>query len=151
MSQTTVSLYQDAAFVGMLDGIGHQLIDSFSAEEIIPLAYPLMRGTNATRQVKKATSGAAAFAFAIHDHAREQSSAGVVQFAIGESVNVLKRGRFWIMTNDAVAAGAVANLHVASGTLTDEAVTTGIEAFTQFSARFQTATSAAGLALVEIK
>lgn len=151
MSQTSVSLYQDAAFVGMLDGIGPKVIASYSAEETIPLAYPLKLGTDPARQVLKTTSGALTIGFALHDHAREQTSAGVVQFTAGQSISVLKQGRFWIMTNDAVVAGAVANLHVATGTLTDASVTTGIEAFTQFSARFLTATSAAGLALVEIK
>ena len=55
------------------------------------------------------------------------------------------------MTSKAVASGATANLTVANGTLTDAAVTTGIEAFTQVSVKFITATTAAGLALVEIK
>ena len=55
------------------------------------------------------------------------------------------------MTTDAVVAGATANLTVADGTLTDASVTTGIEAFTQVSVKFITATTAAGLALVEIK
>jgi len=57
----------------------------------------------------------------------------------------------WLETDDAVVAGATANLKTANGKVTDEAVAAGIEAFTQISVKFITATAAAGLALVEIK
>jgi len=101
--------------------------------------------------VLKATAGAGVVGFALHDHAREQSSGGVVQYAATETVSVLTAGRMWVPTSDAVVAGATANLTVADGTLTDAAVAAGIEAFTQIDVKFITATSAAGLALVEIK
>jgi hypothetical protein len=39
----------------------------------------------------------------------------------------------------------------ASGKLTDEAVAAGTEAFTQITVRFVTGTTAAGLALVDVK
>ncbi len=68
-----------------------------------------------------------------------------------DTVPVIKKGRFWVETTDAVVAGSVANMTVATGKLTDAAVAAGIEAFTQFTARFITSTSAAGLAVVEIK
>jgi hypothetical protein len=57
----------------------------------------------------------------------------------------------WVETTDAVVAGATANLTVATGKLTDEAVAAGIEAFTQISVKFVTGTTGAGLAIVEIK
>ncbi|CAB4197506.1 hypothetical protein UFOVP1309_18 [uncultured Caudovirales phage] len=151
MSQTTVTQYGPVAFAGMLDGIGMHQVRSYAAEEIIPVAYPVKLGTNKATQVLKTTTGALAVGFALHDHAREQTSGGVVQYGLKETVSVINQGRFWVSTSDAVVAGAVANLTVATGALTDEAVTTGIEAFTQFSARFVTATTAAGLAIVEIK
>jgi len=149
--QTTVSQYGAAAFAGMLDGIGSHQVRSYAAEEIIPIAYPVKLGTNKEKQVLKTTSGALSVGFALHDHAREQNGGGTVQYAAKETVSVMTQGRFWVMTTDAVVAGAVANLTVATGALTDEAVAAGIEAFTQFSARFVTATTAAGLAVVEIK
>jgi hypothetical protein len=151
MSQTTMSQYSAPSFAGMIDGTGPKVVATGSAEEIIPVAFPVKRGTNAAVGVLKATAGATTIGFAAADQSREQTSAGAVQFAIGDAVNVIKQGRIWVNTNDAVVAGAVANLHVATGNLTDEAVTAGIEAFTQFSARFMTATTAAGLAIVEIK
>ena len=151
MAQTTISQYGAAAFKGLLDGVGPHLIRSYAAEEAIPMAYPVKLGTTASKEVLKATAAAGAVGFAIHDQAREQSSAGVVQYAATETVSVITQGRFWVLTSDAVVAGSVANMTVADGTLTDAAVAAGIEAFTQFSARFVTATTAAGLAIVEIK
>lgn len=149
--QTTISQYGAAAFKGMLDGIGPKNVRSYAAEEIIPVAYPVRLGTSPDKEVLKATAGAGVVGFALHDHAREQTSDGAVQYAATETVSVLTQGRMWVMTSDAVVAGATANLTVANGTLTDAAVAVGIEAFTQINVRFLTATTGAGLALVEIK
>lgn len=149
--QTTVSQYGAAAFKGMLDGIGPRNVRSYAAEEAIPVSYPVKLGTSPDKEVLKATAGAGVVGFALHDHAREQNGSGVVQYAATETVSVLTQGRMWVPTSDAVVAGATANLTVADGTLTDAAVTTGIEAFTQVSVKFITGTTAAGLALVEIK
>lgn len=149
--QTTIGQYGAAAFKGMLDGIGPKNVRSYAAEEIIPVSYPVKLGTIPDKEVLKATAGAGVVGFALHDHARQQTSAGVVQYAATETVSVLTQGRMWVMTSGAVVAGATANLTVADGTLTDAAVAAGIEAFTQISVKFITATSAAGLALVEIK
>lgn len=149
--QTTINQYGAASFKGLLDGIGPHDIRSYAAEEVIPVGYPVKLGTTASQEVLKATAGAGVIGFALHDHAREQTSAGVVQYNQYETVSVITRGRFWVETDDAVAAGATANLKVSNGKLTDEAVTSGIEALTQVTARFITATTAAGLAIVEIK
>lgn len=151
MSQTSYSQTSAVGFAGLLDGIGPKSVRSYAAEEAIPLAYPVKLGTTKDKEVLKTTSGALTIGFAIHDQAREQSSAGVVQYAQYEQVSVLTAGRFWIETTDAVVAGATANLTVATGKLTDEAVAAGIEAFTQVSVKFVTGTAAAGLAIVEVK
>ena len=149
--QTTVSQYGAAAFKGMLDGIGSKQVRSYAAEEAIPMAYPVKLGTDKEKEVLKTTSGALSIGFALHDQARVQDSSGVVQYDQYEQVSVLTQGRLWVETTDAVVAGSVANLTVATGKLTDEAVAAGIEAFTQFTARFVTGTTGAGLAIVEIK
>lgn len=149
--QTTISQYGAASIKGLLDGIGPHNIRSYAAEEAIPVAYPVKLGTTPSQEVLKATAGAGVIGFALHDNAREQTSAGVVQYNQYETVSVITRGRFWVETTDAVVAGAIANLTVATGKLTDEAVAAGIEAFTQITVRFITATTAAGLAIVEIK
>lgn len=155
MSQTTVTQYGAASFAGMLSDTGFTDKLSYSAEAAIPFGKPVQLGTNKERQILPLTTsvGQAALAVgvSIASQVVEQSSAGVAQYAQYDTVPVLKQGRVWMLTDDAVAAGAVANLKLSSGLVTDEAVTTGIEAFTQFTARFLTATSASGLALVEIK
>ena len=151
MSQTTMSQYGAAAVAGLLDGVGPRNVPSYTAGEIIPVGFPVKLGTDPAKGVLKATAGAGVIGFSIHDQAREQTSAGAVQYAATETVSVLTQGRMWVMTDKAVAAGATANLKTASGTLTDAAVTAGIEALTQVSVKFITATTAAGLAIVEIK
>ncbi len=149
--QTTISQYGAASFKGMLDGIGPRVVASYAAEEAIPVAYPVKLGTNKEAEILKATAGAGVIGFAMHDYARVQDESGVVQYAQYETVSVLKSGRMWVETSDAVVAGATANLTVATGKLTDEAVAAGIEAFTQISVKFITGTTGAGLAIVEIK
>jgi hypothetical protein len=149
--QTTISQYGAPAFKGMLDGIGSKNIRSYAAEAAIAVSLPVRLGTDKEKEVLPATTGANTIGFTLHDHAREQSSAGVVQFSQFETVNVLTQGRMWVETTDAVVAGATANLTVATGKLTDEAVAAGIEAFTQISVKFITATTGAGLALIEVK
>lgn len=149
--QTSYSQYGDAAYKGMLDGVGPRNVRSYAAEEAIPMAYPVALGTDPSKEVLKATTGAGAIGFALHDHAREQDANGLVQYAATETVSVLTQGRMWVMTSDAVVAGAVANVTVADGTLTDAAVAAGIEAFTQIDVKFITSTTGPGLAIVEIK
>lgn len=151
MAQTTISQYGAAGFAGLLDGVGPRNVRSYAAEEAIPVGFPVRLGTNPEQEVLKATTGANTVGFAVHSHTIEQTSAGVVEFKVGHTVGVLNQGRMWLETDDAVVAGAVANLKTANGKVTDAAVAAGIEAFTQVSVRFITATSAAGLALVEVK
>ena len=149
--QTSYTQYGDAAFAGLLDSVGPRVVASYAAEEAIPVAYPVRLGNDKDKEVLKATTGANAIGFALHDQAREQNSAGLVQYGVTETVSVLKQGRLWVTTSDAVVAGATANLTTATGALTDAAVAAGIEAFTQMNVKFITSTSGAGLAIVEIK
>ena len=154
MSQTSVTQYGAAGFAGLIADSMFTDKMSYSAEAAVPFGVPVQLGTNKERQVKVLTTsvGQAALAVGISvaTQAVEQTAAGVAAYADKETVSVMKRGRIWVTTNDAVVAGAVANLVLANGTFTDEVVAAGIEAFTQFSAKFITGTTAAGLAIVEI-
>lgn len=155
MSQTSVSLYQAAAFNGMLADLSDNDIISRAAEGAVLIGRTVRLGTNPEKQVVQSSTavgqGALVVGFALHDHAREMNSAGLVQFGDKETVNVFKRGKMWIETQDAVVAGTVANLHLATGKLTDAAVGAGVEAITQLTVRFVTSTGAAGLAEIEVK
>lgn len=154
MSQTTVTQYGAAGFAGLLADNGDNNIMSYSAEGAIGFGVPVTLGTNKERQVLATDGnvgqGALSVGIAVSGIV-EQTSAGVAAYAATQSVGVLKQGRIWVNTEDAVVAGTVANLKLASGKFTDEAVAAGIEAFTQFTARFITGTTGAGLAIVEIK
>jgi len=151
MSQTSYSQTGAAAVKGMIDGVGPRNVRSYAAEAAIPVGYPVKLGTDPAKEVLKATAGATAIGFAVVDPTIEQTSAGAVEYDATETVGVMTQGRMWVMTSDAVVAGAAANLTVADGTLTDASATTGIEAFSKVTVTFITATSAAGLAIVEIK
>ena len=155
MSQTSVTQYGSAAFNGMLANLSDNDIGSFAAEGAVAIGRTVRRGTNGEKQVVQSTNavgqGALVFGIALHDHAREATAQGVANYANTETVSVIRSGKVWVQTNDAVVAGSVANLHLATGTFTDESVGAGIEAITLVSVRFETATAAAGLAIVEIK
>jgi hypothetical protein len=151
MVQTVYNQYNPEGFAGLLDGVGTHSVRSYAAEEIIPVGSPVRLGTTPAKEVLKANAGATVVGFALHDHAREQTSAGAVEYKATETVSVLTAGRLWVETDDAVAAGAIARLKTSNNKLTDEAATTGIENFSIISVRFLTATTGAGLALVEVK
>lgn len=150
--QLSYEQYGDVSIAGALHGIGPVVIDSLLAEEDIPVGYPVMLGTDPEKQAKKATTGAAVIGIAVHDYAREQDSKGNVVCKKTEAVSVLKFGKIAVRTSKAVAAGAKANVTVADGTFTDATATTGIEAVTNLTITFLTATKAAGdIAIVEVK
>lgn len=156
--QVTFGQYQDAGFAGLIYDSGFHDTMSYSAQASIPFGTPVTLGTNKERQVNPVSTAIGQGALAIGIAAASQTveapypqGTTLSAYGIGDSVPVFKRGRIWMQTNDAVVAGAVANLVLANGTVTDEVVATGIEAFTQFKATFITGTTAAGLAVVEIR
>ena len=153
--QTTYTLYPDQWQVGQIADSSDNTIDSFLAEGAVGIAKCVIRGTDKARQVIQASTsaGQAALVIGVSVNARniEQTDAGLVQYKDKSAVSVMTRGRVIVETDDAVVAGAVANLKLSSGKFTDEAVAAGLEAFTQISVRFLTGTTAAGLAEVEIK
>ena len=154
MSQTTVTQYGAIGFHGQIADTEFTDIVSYSAEAATPFGSFVALGTNKERQVTPLTTsvGQAALAMgvAVASHTVEQTSGGVAQYAATQTVSVGKRLRVYLLTDDAVVAGTVANLKLSSGKVTDEAVAAGIEAFTQFKAKFITGTTAAGIAIVEI-
>jgi hypothetical protein len=155
MSQTSYSQYQAAGFAGLLADSMFSDKMSYLAEGAIPFGKPVVLGTDKERQVAAVGTGvgqgALVIGISVASHDVEQTSAGVAQYDDTEATPVLKSGRIWVETDDAVVAGAVANLKLSNGKFTDDTVAAGIEALTQVSAKFITGTSGAGLAIVEIK
>lgn len=155
MPQTSVTSLPAAAFNGMIVDNSSLKIRSYAAEGVVGIGKAVRLGTNKDTQcVQSSTAvgqGALIFGFAVHNHNQEQNGSGLVQYADKETVNVMRRGDLWVETQDAVTAGNVANYHLATQKLTDEAVGAGIEAITGLAVRFLTSTTAAGLAQVEIE
>jgi hypothetical protein len=157
--QSTYGAYQDAGQAGMLYDTDFRDVMSYSAVGAVKFGGVVKLGTNPATQVSiigtDAGEGAKAVGIAVASASVEAAfpfvANAVTSYPATVSVPVLKRGRVWVETNDAVVAGASANLHLATGKFTDEAVAAGIEAFTQFKATFITGTSGAGLAVLEIK
>lgn len=155
MSQTSVVQYGQAGFAGQIYDTMFTDKMSYSAEGAVPFGAVVRLGTNKERQVAAvgtgAGQGALAIGVAVMTYVSEVGANGQgVGYGNTQTVSVMKRGRIWVTTNDAVVAGSTANLVLSNGTFTDEAVAAGIEAFTAFSARFITGTTGAGLAVVEI-
>lgn len=149
--QTSYNMYQGEGFPGLIYDTMFTDKMSFSAEDgDIRFGVPVMPGTDPARQVRVATTGAAAIGVSVRTLAVEQPATGEPGYKVTETVSVLKRGRIWVRTNDAVLADTPANIVIANGTFTDAAVEAGIEAPEKFSARFITGTSAAGLAVIEV-
>lgn len=156
MAQTSVVQYGPVGYPGLIGDTAFTDKMSYSAEAQLNFGVPVQLGTNPDRQIKPLTTAtgqaANAIGFSIASNSVEQTyQTGLVFYAVGNTVPVMKRGRIWLQTSGAVTAGKAANLKLASGLLTDEAVGAGVESFTNFKATFITSTTAAGLALVEIK
>lgn len=153
MSQTSVTQYGQAGFPGQIYDTMFTDKMSYSAEGAVPFGAVVRLGTNKERQVAAvgtgAGQGALAIGVAVMTYVTEQDSSGNVGYGNTQTVSVMKRGRIWVNTDDAVVAGSAANLKLSNGKFTDEVVAAGIEA-TGFNARFITGTTAAGLAVVEI-
>jgi hypothetical protein len=149
--QNVYNQYMTAGEAGLLADTGFTDKVSYAAEGAVPFGAAIALGTNPERQGKVAASGAAVIGIAIRAANLEQPvGGGAPSYADKSMVSVLKRGRIWVKTNDAVAAGSTANLVLANGTFTDASVAAGIEALTQVSVKFVTGTTAAGLAIVEV-
>lgn len=152
--QTSYDMYMPKAQAGTIYDTRFRQIDSFLAQGIVGIAKAVVRGTNRERQCVQAGTGAGQgaliFGVSINAYVLEQTPAGLVQWADKMMVPVMRDGRLWVETFDAVVAGAVANFHLATGKWTDEAVATGIEAVPLLTPRFVTGTTGAGLAAIEL-
>ena len=82
------------------------------------------------------------------DTSLEQTDAGVVSYATGDTVPLVTFGPVWVTTNSAVAAGAAAYVTVATGlfTATASGATT-----TNAVGYFETATTGAGDAVLFVQ
>lgn len=141
------------AFAGMIADARDCLTESYAAETAaIPFGRAVIAGTDKQKQVKTPSGAGGVFrGVSVAEQAQEQAfGTGVVAYAVGDAVNVGRRGLFWVDTAGAVAIDAPAFFVVSGGTAgkfddlddgTTDPVPTGV---------FRSATDGAGLALLEL-
>lgn len=142
--QTNYNPIMAPALVGQIADLSIKVIDSFAAEAPLYPANVVMRGTDPGKQVKPvAAEGdcAKAIGIVVHEHKEQEDP----YFPIGYCVNVMTKGRIWVMCDGAVDAGAKAKFDAVNGVFSaSNGVELGIPCV------FVTGTKAAGLAEVQI-
>lgn len=159
--QTSYAMYNATGQVGRIYDTALRQTDTYLAQGAVGIGKAVVLGTatetdTSRGQIVQAGTGVGQGALIVGISEFSQTletsaSGGTVQYADKAAVPVMKKGRIWVETNDAVVAGAVANFHLASGKFTDASVGAGIEATTLIKLRFVTGNSAAGLAAVEVQ
>jgi hypothetical protein len=151
MSQTSVSQNMTAAFAGLLDGIGANVIDTYPAGDTVPLGRLVANGAFTPNTVLVASgpnAGLTAIGFSVAGK-KQQTTGGSVDYARGEPVPVLKMGRLWALAAKSIPINTLLRVQQTSGLLTDEANPTDLT-LANLRVRALMTTTAAGLILVEV-
>src|ERR1051326_1219610 len=108
--QTSYSQNMPVAVAGMLGDIRDHVVESFAAEDSDGISFGLavVAGTDPAKQVKIPSAAGQVFrGVSLHEQAQEQGlGTGIVKYAQGDAVNVLRRGLVWVQTAGAVAIDA---------------------------------------------
>jgi len=150
--QTSYSQTMTVAVAGMPGDARDHVVESFAAETAaIPFGRAVIAGSDKDKQVKTPSGAGGVFrGVSMREQAQEQNSSGTVAVAVGDTVNVLRRGLVWVDTAGAVVQDAPAFFVVSGGSAgkfddlddsTTDPVPTGV---------FRSATSGAALALLEL-
>ena len=106
MSQTSYAIEAGRATAGMLGDTGHDMYHVSRAAEDTAIGFGLgvIQGTDPETQAKLATATGGTFlGVTLHQHALQDESAD--GFVEDEVMTVMRKGRVWVQTNEAVAAG----------------------------------------------
>lgn len=148
--QTSYAIDFGGLLPGMLADSGPRFVESFLAGAAVPFGTGLQNLT-ATPGIVTAPASAANGVFAgvaLHVHAKEQDASGVAGYADEDTVSTLRRGRVWVQVADAVVLNSAA--YVVCGGGTAGQFTDASSSNLATGGVFRTATSGAGLALLEI-
>lgn len=138
---------QVETYAGVKHGFNHE-VGSYAAEELIPFGYPVELGTDADKQVKKATTGASVIGIAARSQVVEASES----YEVMGMVPVVTFGRLSVNTSGTVTTGTEANIVLADGTFTSDAVAPGtIEASGVRKITFVTTDLKNNKAIVEVR
>lgn len=84
----------DKAQAGQKFDLSTDIVDSYAAQTAIAFGRGVSQGT-AANQVNLAAAAGTFLGVAMFTHAKEQSLAGVAEYAIGDAVSVLTFGKVW--------------------------------------------------------
>lgn len=84
----------DKAQAGQKFDLSTDIVDSYAAQTAIAFGRGVSQGT-AANQVNLAAAAGTFLGVALFTHAKEQSLAGVAEYAIGDAVSVLTFGKVW--------------------------------------------------------
>lgn len=82
------------AQAGQKFDLSTDIVDSYAAQTAIAFGRGVSQGT-AANQVNLAAAAGTFLGVALFTHAKEQSLAGVAEYAIGDAVSVLTFGKVW--------------------------------------------------------
>lgn len=161
--QTTYNEFPVASVIGMVSANGPKSVESRQAETAITVGTFVLMGT-ADDQAKAIPDATAALGnclgVAKYDAARSPyattpaNDAGAGSYAIGDDVDVLRKGKVWVWTENAATKGnpvyvrCTASGNSINGQARDGTATNFVQHPT---AVFMTSTGGAGLVLVEVK
>ena len=125
MAQTTgYGFTSTVAQAGQKVDMMFDTVGSYAAEGVVPFGVGLIQGT-ADDQAKVADSAAGAFlGVSLFTHAKEQSLAGVAEYADTDAISVLEEGRVWMETVGAFTKNAPVYIIVAAGATQGQATAT---------------------------
>jgi len=159
MSQTSYSIQAAQAFRGLLGDSGHDMyLVSRAVEEAagVPAGVMLTVGTDPVTQAKlPAATGEVLAGVVAHQQARDNLElAGNLMLEDGEPASLVRRGRVWVVVEEAVTPGDdVYFRHTAPGTEELGAFRTDADtanADQVVGASWLSTTAGAGIALLEI-
>ena len=161
MSQTSYSIQAPVAFAGLLgDSGGDTHLRSRAVEDAagVPAGVMLVDGTDPeTQALLPSSTGQALQGIVAHQQAREDLAlAGALMLSVGETASLVRKGRVWVVVEEAIAVGdAVFFRHTAGGggsnlgAFRNDADTASADEITA-GAAWVVGSAGAGVALLEI-
>lgn len=150
--QTSYSMYMNAGNAGTKYDLSFSRVDSYAAENTVYPGRAVINGTKVGEQVKTPlTTGD--FVGVAMLQAKEKDSSGEIKYNAGETVPVLNKGRIWVEVSAPVAVGSSVYYHHSgdnAGKFTGTSDTTGSTTTAVPGAKFITAASDAGIAVLEL-
>jgi hypothetical protein len=119
MSQTSYSTYFAAAIAGMLADT-YRLGDYLHAKQAeasaeIPFGVMVAKGTNEKMGILPAAANAVLKGVLLHQHIYEARDLGTVGLKPGPMMNLVNKGRIWVITETSVTDGQRAFIRYAAG------------------------------------